>query len=267
MEIILNQILQDKLNNIQSSNPRKRHERENTFTGNSSNDGESLNEEIKNIGFKKRQMVIRKTITEVEVLRNEGLPVCCKKDCNNKFEMEEITGIRKYVHSLNRVEKKNYIHQHIKIIENEDVSNHKRRFYVNETEVCIKSFILLFGISHNMIYSPIKEHIRTSKLNISLEIINYLQSLANLHDFMPDSKDIHLSYHSHQLVYEKFKSYLINKEDISTIRMISLSYFNKVWRRNMSHIKARKSIRFSKCGKCVKTKERIANTLNQEERN
>jgi hypothetical protein len=82
---------------------------------------------------------------------------------------------------------------------------------------------------------------------------------------MPDKNEIHLSYNSHKIVYDEFKKYLDGFEDID--KNISYSYFNKVWRRKLNYIKARKAIRFSKCGKCVKLKERIMKTNKEELRN
>ena len=60
-----------------------------------------------------------------------------------------------------------------------------------------------------------------------------------------------------------FVSHLKTDDDFNGVP-ISYSYFNKVWRRKLNHIKARKAIRFSKCEKCVKLKEKLARTLDEE---
>ena len=151
---------------------------------------------------------------------------------------------RKHIYGMGKEDKKDYIHSFISLYESED-GKVKRKFNYEGNSLCSRAFMTLFGVSHNLVYSAVSKEIRDKSSPKEDIVTSFLIQLSNLHDFMPDRDEIHLSYNSHKLVYEEFKKYLEGIEDID--KNISYSYFNKVWRK-MSYIKARKAIRFSKCG-------------------
>ena len=165
---------------------------------------------------------------------------------------------------MSRIEKKSYIHQYIDEIErNEESKSQIRKYFYQNIQICIEAFLFLFGVSRNLVYSSCKKHIREGNKQNEEIITKYLTNLSKLHDFMPDKDEIHLSYHSHKLVYDNFKQYL-NENNILNGEIISYSYFNKIWRRYSGNIKARKSIRFSKCGKCTILQEKKMKTNDEK---
>lgn len=243
---------------------RKKRELANVYTQDS--DCESLGEEeLNNFGTsskKSKVNFIKKSIEVVERYRSKGLPTCCKSNCLVNFDVADIENCRKYISPMNSEDKKRYIYSHIEI---HDLGSGKmkRKLSYEGVDLCVEAFLIIFGVSRKLIYSIVTTQTKDRDKDKEEVIMSFLKKLADLHDFMPDKHEIHLSYNSHRLVYEKFEEYSQKNEDIYD-KNISYSYFNKVWRRKLSYIKARKAIRFSKCGKCVKIKEKIAETNKED---
>ena len=262
MDDVFNSIWTATVNDMVPTRKRKTREICNVYNNNSDNDSIDVVDKTDKKDKNVRPNFVRRSIEAVELYTMNGLPSCCKLECLNKFCVKDIENCRMYLSTLNYADKKAYIHAHIEI-ERIEGDKMKRKIYYKSVSLCVKSFQVLFGISKNLIYSANSLKNKLCDKDKELIIITFLNLLASLHDIMPDKHEIHLSYNTHRLVFEKFECYLQSIEDISS-RKISYSYFNKVWRRKMSHIKARKAIRFSKCGKCVKMKENIMKTNKDE---
>ena len=90
MDNVFNAILQDKLRCILPTKQRKRQERSD-FNCSSDDDSEVFEENQEKetdttVILKRNKLMIKKTVTDIELLRNEGFPSCCKKNCNDHFD-------------------------------------------------------------------------------------------------------------------------------------------------------------------------------------
>lgn len=204
----------------------------------------------------------RKAIKQNHLLTNDiinielnGMPVCCKLNCLQQFHHEQILNFRKTILSLNNKDRKSFIANNTSI---EQVKyGSKTKFNVESIQVCQIAFLFCYPVSKSALYSK-PTYTRTKNPMIKFSIIQFLESLASWNNFMPDNNQIHLPYTNHIQVYNLYQ---LQSEDEFKC---SNSYFNTVWRDRLPHIKARKSIRFSKCGKCVHLSERLAIELNTE---
>jgi hypothetical protein len=125
--------------------------------------------------------------------------------------------------------------------------------------ICYDAFRIVYGVSSSTIYSNPAVEIKDTSSEKCDAIRQYLTELASWHDFMPDSKEIHLPYTTKHQVFDLFMNRVENG-DYPAVESICLSYFRQIWRQHCNHIKVRKCIRFAKCSVCVRLREKMAMT-------
>jgi hypothetical protein len=81
-------------------------------------------------------------------------------------------------------------------------------------------------------------------------IIAWIMGLSQYYQIDPASSKIFLPFYSQRVVYELYT------DDVHDADQSARSYFNLVWRDNLSHILIRKWLKFAKCDICVEFRER-----------
>lgn len=244
---------------------QKQKENESVCLSNDTNTNVSKTNES-NIRYKNK-VKIRKIGDEIMHYEQNGMKPCCNKGCVYDFTLEEIQHLREEVHSMDKKEKKCYIKSKI-VFKNEFNNNKCNKFTVKEKLVCKNCFLICYGVSNSIIYN--KTNI-LSQLNIRAKpkedsIINFLTELSNKCDYMPDSNEIHLLSSSKYAVYEMFIN-ANNEHNLKDYTEVTYSYFLRVWKAYLKHIKVRKVNRFTKCAQCTVWKSELRQTLDQEKRN
>ena len=196
----------------------------------------------------------RKKIDEVEQLMEEhdGYE-CCNQNCFNKFSLEAVQNCREKVHNMNRKDKKKYIYE--KIIQKDGVLNKTNKFNCEGQIVCQNCFVMVYGISRHLMYNKPRADLRIVNSPLKNEIVGFLEDIGRWHEAMPDLNEIHLPYTTKKEVFEMYIKLFGESR-------CTYTYFISVWKSFMKHIKIRKVHRFSKCGKCIRLKERISESSN-----
>jgi len=140
----------------------------------------------------------------------------------------------------------------------------RNRFVFDSNIVCTEFLVKAFGFSRKL-QSAVKELPSASsssaivnpprmgmQMTHKLYVLTFLQHMSTFNaDKMPDSDEVHLPYVRKLDLYMAFRDQF--KDDGShghRIRPTSYSYFIRIWREYLPHIKVRKVRRFSKCGDC-----------------
>lgn len=202
-----------------------------------------------------------KTQIEIQYMERVGIQQCCEKNCVRKYNTIQITTLRKKLWEKSRTDR-------IIFIQNASSANSngsKRKYFINHEKVCVQCFCVCYGISRRMLYAKTSIHHQPHRTRKTYEsIISFLRKYSSYGNNMPNSNEIHLPYKSKKQLYEIYMENVESKplEYVSS----SYRYFNKVWNTTLRNVKVVQSIRFTKCGKCTRLKEKQAATQNETQK-
>ena len=175
---------------------------------------------------------------EIQYMNEFGFENCCKNNCIMNFTVDEIKIIRETFYDLSISQRKLFIQNNTILVETKNAI--KNQFFVKNKQVCQKAFIYIYSIYKSMIYRKNNTNTKIKSHNKEEIIVKFMNDISKWFNYMPDKKEIHLSYTNKRQVYELFKINLNNNIKISE------SYFNKIWKIRFKNIKTIKNIRFSK---------------------
>lgn len=193
----------------------------------------------------------KKVNQDIQHFEDHGLPICCKHNCLIQFPVDYIKHQREMVFTMSQIDKHKFILE--KVLPKDDYHSTKR-FVIDGKEVCLKCFETVFGVSRKIVNSNTAIKVRQNSTPKLTEIVYFLKDIGEWHNIMPDSKEIHLPYVCKYDVYNLYT-------EVYKDQAASYKYFVRIWKRKMFHIKIRKVHRFTKCGKCVTLREKIAASI------
>ena len=146
-----------------------------------------------------------------------------------------------------------------------------RRFVFDGVPVCFRFMIAAFNYSNDTLCGVAGTPGARSTATVAplprltgapkqTSIVHFLRQIAETQgDHMPDRVETHLTYRRPQQVYEILKDSWMQwaPPGQTTERIVSFSYFVRVWKSECPHIKTRKTHRFSLCDLCETLKDAI----------
>lgn len=194
--------------------------------------------------------------------------VCCKRKCFESIDKKYAWEIFKQIMRMDERQERDMLTSWL--------NTSDMKIYFNGSEVCYRFLSTAFKFSQTLIASvkgtpksrsgrgDMPRH--NMKMSKADSICSFLENYSkSVGDRMPHENSIHLPNTEKESVYATYlKYYRQHHESILEEEPPTHSYFLRIWKRNMSSIKARKTHSFTKCSVCERYRLQVLECGNDE---
>lgn len=187
--------------------------------------------------------------------------VCCKRKCFENVDKKYAWEIFKQIMRMDERQERETLTSWM--------NTSDMKIYFNGSEVCYRFLSTAFKFSQSLIASvkgtPKSRSGRgdiprmNMKMSKADSICSFLENYSeSVGDRMPHENSVHLPNTEKESVYATYlKYYRRHHESILGEEPPTNSYFLRIWKRNMSSVKARKTHSFTKCSVCERYRVQI----------